>query len=190
MNYLTKLLIYCSVLILSGCGVTTRDGFEKQFSVAQSVSSPIVIAKKQIPLPDGKWVVASRGTAATNTENTGMARVILVNMDRSSAEAVAVQITTNIEPAGFGWIPLKTCGRKDIIFPSPKTSMTAGDQECWFITHDNTYFSRSYKTSSAARTRNAALDFAHSKNLMLPTTTIITGLCAGIFRKSLVTPKN
>ena len=161
------------LLLLAGCGVTTRGDFEKQFSVSQSVSSPLVIAKKQIPLPDGKWVVASQGTTTTSL-STPIAGLILVNMDRS-AEAVAVEVYTNIEPSisTTGWNPLKACGRKDMISPSPKSSFSAGDEECWFINHNK--FIRSSKTTPMARLRNAAFDFAHLKNLELPNTGIYTG---------------
>ena len=149
-----KLALFVSCLPLLGCMATTGQ-FEKQFTTSKSVAGPVTIGKKQVPLPPGNWVVASRDSPTNNLNDTILS-LILMNTD-SRSDAMAVEIRTNAEASNsaVGWILLKACDRKDMLSPNPTPSYSIGSEECWFINH--TQMTRSTKGASTRRKECLAL---------------------------------
>ena len=166
-----KRILYIAICCFPTLGCVTALGqFEKDFNISKSVANPVAIGSKQVPLPPGNWIIASRGVTTNNLNDT-LLRLILINADANS-DSMAVEILTNAEASnsGVGWRPLETCTRKDLLSPSPSAAYSAGDEECWFINHST--MTRSSRTSDL---RSQALNFAHSQGVKIPVNSVYVG---------------
>ena len=158
------------LLFLTGCTEAALGDFKKHFAVDSRVTGPVVIGRKQIPLPDGDWVVAARDTSYSKL-STPQVALVLVNRNPSDP-AFGIAIYTNVvsTQSTTGWTPLSTCTRKDVLSPSPSYSEKGGGEECWFINHQIMT-----RTSRASKLQADALDYMHAHHMRLPNTTVYTG---------------
>jgi hypothetical protein len=149
----------------------TTDTATARYSVGTAVTDSLQIGSKQIPLPAGKWTVASH-RISPSTAGTPMHHVALVDT-RKNAKAILVVFSINVEGANrgmAGWQTLPACFRDDMHFAYAGESVAGGNQACWFINH-----SPMTTTNRSAQIYRDVMDYVKSHGIRVPINTIYAG---------------
>jgi uncharacterized membrane protein len=121
----------------AGAHNTIGDTVAGAFVAGDLVSGVLPIDGKQIPLPEGEWVVAADAPSNWNDRNIGsfgyVRTLLLFRIDRGSVDTI-LEIHTNVLPTTDGWGMAADCGRKDLVLAVVR--FRAGwDGSCYFVTH-------------------------------------------------------
>jgi uncharacterized membrane protein len=133
----------------------------------------LVIAGKQVPLPEGRWLVA--GAALTGFDGAAVgafgriANIVLFRTRGTEVEAIA-EVSTNLLPTHDGWGIASACERTDLAL-SVVRYKTGWDGSCFFVTHTLTDGAE----VSAPAAWVAALSTARDRGLGLGTVWLTAG---------------
>jgi uncharacterized membrane protein len=102
-----------------------------------AVERVLEVGGKQIPLPEGRWVVAGDAGTSYDGERVGaygvIRNIVLFRLQGRAVDAVA-EINTNELPTTDGWGVAADCRRTDIAL-SVVRYMAGWDASCFFVTH-------------------------------------------------------
>lgn len=138
-----------------------------------TVENFLVIAGKQVPLPEGRWLIA--GAALTGFDGAAVgafgriANIVLFRTRGTEVEAIA-EISTNLLPTHDGWGIASACERTDLAL-SVVRYKTGWDGSCFFVTHTLTDGAE----VSAPAAWVAALGTARERGLGLGTVWLTAG---------------
>ncbi|HYH22659.1 MAG TPA: DUF2061 domain-containing protein [Azospirillum sp.] len=121
------------------------------------------LAGKQIPLPEGEWVLAGQGGTAP------FESAVLVQLSGGDVRAFVIA-TTNTEPAEAGWGLTRDCSRSDFDFAAIQY-VSAMDGACRFV---NRVTTSARPDSSPAWI--AAAETAARKDWTLPSLWLMAGV--------------
>jgi|GEM_PF-898821 len=149
-------------------------GAMEEQTIGPAFREMIEIAGKQIPLPQGTWIVAGTGYTERRDADTepygSVQNTILVLPAGKTVAAVAV-INTNLIGVRHGWDWGSGCKRRDIAHTESVGAKTDG--ACVFVNHVVTTAGL-----ESAESWLDLLDFADRHRLALPTTWIAAGVTA------------
>ncbi|MCZ4280064.1 hypothetical protein O4H49_04700 [Kiloniella laminariae] len=119
-------------LFLSAC-VTTQQ--KAEYTQGQEFEDFIVAGSRevQIPLPEGKWVLAGQGIE-TNDVSTRFQSFVLIQTENDVLSKI-VNFTVSIDQARWGYVFGKICERKDVLFVEKKGNYAGRSQDCTVIQH-------------------------------------------------------
>ncbi len=167
-----RLRIWLTVGLLAFLAGHTASAskLERQYPPGTPISNPVVVGKKQIPLPPGQWTVAGV-RSSRNSELKKILDLFLIDV-KSGVLQHAASITTNMSPPKRhqGWLTHSTCSSKSSLHLVTKSSSEGEDQECWWV--------RYWPTSTPPKKDSAwkrALDFAITQGIELPTNFVTVG---------------
>ena len=106
-------------------------------AVGTTVERLLLVSGKQVPLPEGQWLVA--GAALTGFDGPAIgaygriANLVLFRLKGSEVEAVA-EINTNMLPTNDGWGVAADCERSDLAL-SVVRYKAGWDGSCFFVSH-------------------------------------------------------
>jgi uncharacterized membrane protein len=134
-------------------------------SVGDKVSQQVVLGGKQIPLPQGEWVVAGLGTQPFQMQALGAfgtiqtAVLFLTSGDRINA---VLEVNTNTIPVNDGWGRSKACadGQQFLVITHYKTGW---ETSCAFVVA-----TRFDADSAGPPAWEQARDFARQAKLTMP----------------------
>jgi hypothetical protein len=138
-------------------------------------ASPVLaIAGKQVPLPEGNWIVAGRAPGAvTPGKDLGsygtIWNVVLLRISPRGALDAMAEINVNDMAVDDGWGVAADCQRSDLVLTVVR-SRAGWDATCFFVTH--TIWNRDTALPAAWRQANAV---AAQRGLILPATTVTAG---------------
>lgn len=138
-------------------------------------ASPIIgIAGKQVPLPDGNWIVAGRAPGAVTSGGDlgsygAIWNVVLFRIASDGALDAMAEINVNDMAVDDGWGIAANCQRSDLVLTVVR-SRAGWDAACFFVTH--TLWSSSDASPAAWRQARA---LALRRGLTLPATTVTAG---------------
>ena len=138
-------------------------------------ASPVLaIAGKQVPLPEGNWIVAGRAPGAvTPGKDLGsygtIWNVVLLRISPHGALDAMAEINVNDMAVDDGWGVAADCQRSDLVLTVVR-SRAGWDATCFFVTH--TIWNRDTALPAAWRQANAV---AAQRGLILPATTVTAG---------------
>ncbi len=138
-------------------------------------ASPVLaIAGKQVPLPEGNWIVAGRAPGAvTPGKDLGsygtIWNVVLLRISPHGALDAMAEINVNDMAVDDGWGVAADCQRSDLVLTVVR-SRAGWDAACFFVTH--TIWNRDTALPAAWRQANAV---AAQRGLILPATTVTAG---------------
>lgn len=162
------LITIASAVLISGC--VTTAAVVKNYPEGSTVEDQIIIDKRVIPLPPGKWeVFASR--EVQSSQGTPTNAMILANTEPGT-RMIAIRLSANVAGANRGgnWAKLKACTRTDMHFSFDDKSLTNGEHACWFINHTRmTRFARANKMITEAFEKVIA------RGIKLPLTSVYAG---------------
>lgn len=122
--------------LLAGC--VTTPATQTSVRTGAAYQSAIDVGNVQVPLPDGKWLVAG-SAVSLNNNRTPIEKLFLVNEDNGVMRG-AVIIDTNRVPESYGWAYYKQCERKDVHFAKKLANYDGGEQDCYLVNHLSAYF--------------------------------------------------
>jgi uncharacterized membrane protein len=142
---------------------TGGDTVAGAFVAGDVVAGVLPIDGKQIPLPEGDWVVAADAPSNWNDQSIGsfgyVRTLLLFRIERGSVDTI-LEIHSNVLPTTDGWGMAADCGRKDLVLAVVR--FRAGwDGSCYFVTH-------SLIDKAPPPVWHKARDFAASKGWALP----------------------
>jgi hypothetical protein len=146
-------------------------------AVGDSVPSVLTVAGKQVPLPEGNWIIAGRATG-TVTQGTGLGsygaiqNVVLFRISPNGALDAMAEINANDLPVVDGWGIAEDCQRRDLVLTVVR-SRAGWDAACFFVTHTEWRPA----TDSPAAWRQATA-FAAQRELRMPADTVTAGFRA------------
>lgn len=128
---------------------------------------------KQVPLPDGRWIVAADGASDWSNPDLGaygyLRTVILFHVTGDRVDTI-LEANSNVLPTTDGWGTAAACARPDLVLAV--TRYRAGwDGSCYFVTH--TLLSK----GSTAVWRKAR-EYAAQKGWTLPVVPLTAGFRA------------
>jgi hypothetical protein len=134
----------------------------------------LAIAGKQVPLPEGNWIVAGRAPGAvTPGKDLGsystIWNVVLLRISPHGALDAMAEINVNDMAVDDGWGVAADCQRSDLVLTVVR-SRAGWDATCFFVTH--TIWNRDTALPAAWRQANAV---AAQRGLILPATTVTAG---------------
>jgi len=134
----------------------------------------LAIAGKQVPLPEGNWIVAGRAPGAvTPGKDLGsygtIWNVVLLRISPRGALDAMAEINVNDMAVDDGWGVAADCQRSDLVLTVVR-SRAGWDATCFFVTH--TIWNRDTALPAAWRQANAV---AAQRGLILPATTVTAG---------------
>jgi hypothetical protein len=134
----------------------------------------LAIAGKQVPLPEGNWIVAGRAPGAvTPGKDLGsygtIWNVVLLRISPRGALDAMAEINVNDMAVDDGWGVAADCQRSDLVLTVVR-SRAGWDAACFFVTH--TIWNRDTALPAAWRQANAV---AAQRGLILPATTVTAG---------------
>jgi len=138
-------------------------------------ASPVLaIAGKQVPLPEGNWIVAGRAPGAvTPGKDLGsygtIWNVVLLRISPHGALDAMAEINVNDMAVDDGWGVAADCQRSDLVLTVVR-SRAGWDAACFFVTH--TIWNRDTALPAAWRQADAV---AAQRGLILPATTVTAG---------------
>lgn len=97
---------------------------------AELLSGHATLAGKQIPLPDGDWILAGHDGAGRNG-STPFRTAVFMQLDGRQVRAFVIA-TTNAEPGTAGWGLTRDCSRRDGTFAAIDYA-SAIDGACRFV---------------------------------------------------------
>ena len=158
-------VVVSSVVVLAGCAAP-----EPEFKLGATVSNPLVIAEKQIPLPRGRWVVRGQNVITTDA-GTRIIQMILLDADRN-VPRISIWVGTNLQPSVYfeGWGVSRICSRDDMHHRVTKSNIQWGDQECWYVNH-----ARLGRSSRTPKEVLQVYDFVKSRGRAVPANTVVVG---------------
>ncbi len=112
---------------------------DAQALIAQgtTVERVLDVGGKQIPLPEGRWIVAGDAGTSYEGERVGaygvIRNIVLYRLQGRAVDAIA-EINTNELPTTDGWGVAGDCRRTDIAL-SVVRYMAGWDASCFFVTH-------------------------------------------------------
>lgn len=136
----------------------------------------VVVGGKQVPLPEGRWVVA--GAAFTGFDGAAVgaygriANLVLFRVQGTEVEAIA-EINANVLPTMDGWGIAAACERTDLAL-SVVRYKAGWDGSCFFVTHTLT----DAAPDPAQRAWTQALETARGAGLGLGTVWLTAGFRA------------
>ncbi len=139
------------------------------------VAPPVLaIAGKQVPLPEGNWIIAGRAPG-TVTQGTGLGsygtiwNLVLFRISPSGALDAMAEINVNDMAVADGWGIATDCERSDLVLTVVR-SRAGWDAACFFITH--TLWDSGADTAEGWRQAKAT---AVRRGLRLPANTVTSG---------------
>ncbi|HEX6013897.1 MAG TPA: hypothetical protein VFY87_19300, partial [Geminicoccaceae bacterium] len=106
-------------------------------AVGTAVSGVLLLAGKQVPLPEGPWVVAGVGHERWAGDVTGaygaIVNLVLFRLERLAVDAV-LELNANELPVADGWGLAADCGRRDLALAVVRYR-SGWDGSCFFVTH-------------------------------------------------------
>ena len=166
------------------CGPALGAGFEiAKPAIGEELRSTIAIGGKQVPLPEGRWLLAARERIASFGAAKGaygaVEHVVLLSLGEETSPATGGQkvlgvaeIHANLMPTADGWGLPSECRREEIHFVVIKHD-TGWDGSCLFVA--NAFVD--YRDDASPVLREV-VDFARQRNLVLPTGWLVTGFRA------------
>ncbi len=134
----------------------------------------VAFARSEVPLPPGKWTLASAGeeltaiTAGAATFRLAFANLVQIEGGKLSA-LVAIHGTRNVE--AVGWTRDSTCDRSDMLYVAADKNFRATDQWCSYISHNI----RSWVATEQTPPRSATLfEYLRKENIKKPWTMLAT----------------
>lgn len=142
-------------------------------AIGTMVEDVLPVAGKQVPLPQGSWLVAGVAQAGFDGATVGaygrIANVILFRLAGNAVDAIA-EVNTNLLPTMDGWGIAAACERTDLAL-SVVRYKAGWDGSCYFVTHT--------LLDAAPGGRHGALDAAmataRARGLSLPAVWLTAG---------------
>jgi uncharacterized membrane protein len=121
----------------AGAHDTVGDTVAGAFAAGDVVTGVLPIDGKQIPLPEGDWVVAADAPSNWNDPGIGsfgyVRTLLLFRIERGGVDTI-LEVHSNVLPTTDGWGMAADCGRKDLVLAVVR--FRAGwDGSCYFVTH-------------------------------------------------------
>lgn len=143
------------------------------FQSGQTFSVILPIAGKQVPLPEGEWLVAGYSQELVKSSIDfgpyGIIHdLILLRVDGDTVNAF-IQVHANALPVNDGWGISRDCQRRDG-YATAVRYQSGWDVSCVFLVHTN-----SPATNDSSRAWKDALVYANEKRMAIPPTWITTG---------------
>ena len=150
-------------------------GARAELAVGDVAPPVLAIAGKQVPLPEGQWIVAGRAPGVVTPE-TGLGsygtiwNLVLFRIDSASGTPDAMaEINVNAMAVDDGWGIAADCQRTDLVLAAVR-SRSGWDAACYFVT--NTLWDWHSELPPAWR---QAMTIAGKRLLHLPNTTVTAG---------------
>ena len=110
-------------------------------NVGDLIEKRLVVAGKQIPLPDGQWIVAGSGLGRLSEDEQpgafgAIRNLVLFRLNGSAVDAAA-EINVNALPVSDGWGIANNCTRTDLAL-SVVRYKAGWDGSCFLVTHTMT----------------------------------------------------
>ncbi|MGE0224192.1 MAG: DUF2061 domain-containing protein [Acetobacteraceae bacterium] len=151
------------------CGIAQASA-QDMIATGTALRGVLTLNGKQVPLPEGEWVVAADGPSDWSNPAIGaygyLRTLVLFRSAGNRIDAVA-EINTNALPTADGWGMAAECARTDLIMAVVR--YRAGwDGSCFFVTHTLT-------TAETTPAWKRARDFARLKNWAFSPTWVTAG---------------
>jgi hypothetical protein len=147
-------------------------------AVGDSVPPVLLVAGKQVPLPEGNWVIAGRASGTViRGDGVGsygaIQNIILFRIAPTGALDAMAEINTNDLPVVDGWGIAADCQRRDLVLTVVR-SRTGWDATCFFVTHTE-WQQAGDSSMEMPPAWLEAKDFAAKRGLRLPASTVTAG---------------
>jgi uncharacterized membrane protein len=121
--------------ILAACICTAQA--QSVFTPGTTIERVLHINNKQVPLPEGQWIVAVDTASDWNDQSIGafgyLRTVVLFRVVDSRVDTM-VEVNTNVLPTTDGWGMTANCSRTDLVL-AVNRYRGGWDGSCYFVTH-------------------------------------------------------
>lgn len=164
--------VACSALFALALCATTQSS--SAFTAGDKVQSTLKIAGKQVPLPNGEWVVAGTGGQTVSHPDIGaygaVRTVVLAQVSQGKVAALA-EVNANLIPVTDGWGQTASCAKGDQ-FLLVTRYRSGWDLSCFFI------HATPVRDASGPEAWTNARAYLSKANLALPETALTVGFRA------------
>jgi hypothetical protein len=146
--------------------------------MGDAVPSVLTIAGKQVPLPEGNWIIAGRAPGAV-TRGSGLGsygaiwNLVLFRIAPSGVPDAMAEININAMAVDDGWGIAADCQRSDLLLTVVR-SRAGWDAACFFVTHA-AWSAWEDSQPDMPQAWRQARDLAAKRKWGLPTHTVTAG---------------
>jgi hypothetical protein len=146
--------------------------------VGDPVPSVLAIAGKQVPLPEGNWIIAGRAPGAV-TRGSGLGsygaiwNLVLFRIAPTGVADAMAEINVNAMAVDDGWGIAADCQRSDLLLTVVR-SRAGWDAACFFVTH-SAWSAWNAPQPDMSPAWQQARDVASRRGLVLPSHTVTAG---------------
>jgi len=127
----------CGAVVGAALAFVAPANAQALIAQGTAVERVLQVGGKQIPLPEGRWIVAGDAGTSYTGERVGaygvIRNIVLYRIQGRAVDAIA-EINTNELPTTDGWGVAADCQRTDIAL-SVVRYMAGWDASCFFVTH-------------------------------------------------------
>ena len=158
----------CLALVVAGASAAAQGPAR----IGDTVEGRLVVGGKQIPLPEGGWVVAGSGLGRlSDDERPGafgtIRNLVLFRLNGNEVDAAA-EVNVNELPVSDGWGIANNCTRTDLAL-SVVRYKAGWDGSCFFVTHTLT------PAAAGPAAWVQAMSFAAERRLNVPAVWLTAG---------------